>query len=335
LGGSAVVVKYLRGWLGRLLLAAVGLGLVVYLVKGAGVARVGHVLVAAGPWLPAIFALEIAQMISDVIALRFLLPRRGRDVPLATWLRSSAVTYAMMILLPAGRAAGEVTRATLMSKHVGASAAATASTQLQAGYIAAMAFAACVDCAGVASSAGFAAPLTLFLLLTATLTLAGAIAILAALANPHVSQWLDALRRRFKRNAAPLVLDAARGRLDFRAIVACCGGRVCQIAQYTLILTAIGGKPTLRAGLTAHGIHLVGATVGDIFPNQLGIVDGAYRAFAPMLGFGNAPERALSIAFIAHAVQLSMATVCVIVGALVRRARSPFESQPDSRPNPA
>jgi hypothetical protein len=73
-GVSAVVVKVLRGWLGRLLLATVGLSLVAYLVHGAGPGRVARVLIEAGPWLPAIFALEIVQILSDAVALNSLLP---------------------------------------------------------------------------------------------------------------------------------------------------------------------------------------------------------------------------------------------------------------------
>jgi hypothetical protein len=88
---------------------------------------------------------------------------------------------------------------------------------------------------------------------------------------------------------------------------------------------AIGGSPTLRGALTAHGIHLVGATLGDLLPNQLGVVDGAYRAFAPMLGLGHAPERALSIAFVAHTAQLTLASVCVVAASIIGHAKSRLE----------
>ena len=101
----------LRGWPGRLLLAACGFGIIAYLVHGAGPARVAGVLIEAGPWLPVIVVLELCQAGSDVTALALLLGAARRKVTSATWIRSSSVAYAMMILLPAGRAAGEVTRA--------------------------------------------------------------------------------------------------------------------------------------------------------------------------------------------------------------------------------
>jgi len=88
-----------------------------------------------------------------------------------------------------------------------------------------------------------------------------------------------------------------------------------------VLLAAVGGVASVRNAFIAHGIHLVGSTVGDVLPNQLGAVDGAYRAFAGAIGFAEAPARALSIAFLAHAVQLSCAAACIVVGALTRRVQ--------------
>src|SRR5205085_12011563 len=162
----ALVIAALRGWFGRLLLAAVGLGLVAYLVRGAGPDHVVQILLQAGPWLPAIVGLEVVQLLSDVVAIRMLLREGGervsstssealvREVPLSTWVRSSAVAYAMMVLLPAGRAAGEVARATLIAKHVGTGRAATASAELQGSYLSAIALASAAACVVVSIKFG-------------------------------------------------------------------------------------------------------------------------------------------------------------------------------------
>lgn len=316
-------MNVLRGWLGRLLLGTVGLALVAYLVRGAGPERVAHVLVQAGPWLPAIVALELAQMLSDVVALRALLPAGGRDVPAITWLRSSAVAYAMMILLPAGRAAGEVTRATLIAKHVAAPRVAIASTQLQAAYLIGIAIASAGAGVGVACGFGVRTLLVTLLAVNVAITSVTAVVLIGALADARVWRWLEKLRRRLTRDSAPPGGDTTRGPVRWQAIAACCGGRSAQLVQYGVILTAIGGAPTVQGALTAHGIHLVGATIGDVLPNGLGIIDGVYRAFASVLGLGAAPERALSIAFIAHAVQLSLASVCVVVASIVGHAERP------------
>jgi hypothetical protein len=58
-----------------------------------------------------------------------------------------------------------------------------------------------------------------------------------------------------------------------------------------------------------QGVHIVGATVGDAVPNQLGVTEGAYRVFAEAVGLGDAPARAVSIALAIRVVQLGLAGV--------------------------
>lgn len=124
-----------RRRLAPFLLATIGLSLVAFLIRGAGPAKVLRVLEQAAGWLPVLVALEVAQMASDIVALRGLFGREAARVPTATWVRSSALAYAMMILLPAGRASGEITRAALLARYVGAPWAATAAAQLQSSYL--------------------------------------------------------------------------------------------------------------------------------------------------------------------------------------------------------
>ncbi len=319
-------MNILRGWLGRLLLATVGLALVAYLVRGAGPDRVARVLLQAGPWLPAIFALEMVQILSDVVALRALLTAELPHIRFSTWLRSSAVAYGMMILLPAGRAAGEVARATLLAKDVSPQRMLIASTQLQAAYVIGNGVASAAACIAVALNAGYRSVLVILLAVNATIMAVSALALIAALSDARVWRWLDRLRSRLTREKAHPshgTDPGGRGQLGWRTIASCCAGRGAQLVQYGIILTAIGGARSVWGALTAHGIHLVGATLGDLLPNQLGVVDGVYRAFARVLGFAGAPERALSIAFIAHAVQLSLASVCVLIASIVGRVGKP------------
>ena len=142
--------------------------------------------------------------------------------------------------------------------------------------------------------------------------------VLAVLRGARAGRWIERLRRRFTRSDAPSPeLDPdARRRIPWRAAAVCSLSRSAQVVQYGVILAAVGGILTVRNAFIAHGIHLVGATLGDMLPNQLGVVDGAYRAFAAEVGFADAPARALSIAFVAHAAQLLCAATCVVVGAI-------------------
>jgi hypothetical protein len=321
------VTGVLRGPIGRLILATAGLGILAYLVRGAGPERVARVLWEARSWMPAILAFEIVQILGDVVALRLILRRRAAEVPASTWIRSSAVAYAMMILLPAGRAAGEVGRATLIAEHVGTPEALNASALLQASYVSAIGLASAAACAVVASSFGIRGPLALLLAANATLMFTIAGGLLAIARNARLGRWFQWARSRLAHPrsapaAAPVPSAATAFRLPWRSAIACVAARTAQLVQYGVLLAAVGGTASVRGAFIAHGIHLVGATIGDAVPNQLGVVDGTYRAFAAALGFADAPARALSIAFVAHAVQMTVAGLCVIVAAVTRRERA-------------
>ena len=90
----------------------------------------------------------------------------------------------------------------------------------------------------------------------------------------------------------------------------------------------------MHGAFLAHGIHLVGATAGDMIPNQLGVVDGVYKTFAPVLGFASAPARALSIAFVAHITQLLCASLCVVVAALTKGGGRSSQGSPQKLEHP-
>jgi hypothetical protein len=325
-GGAPHVVTERRVWrtiwrVGRRLLPAlIGLALIVLLVRGAGPRHVAEVLWEARAWLPIIVSLEVVQLLSDLATLSVLLGERRRDVPAGTWVRSSALAYALMILVPGGRAVGEVARVTVLAKPIGAPRAACASTQLQAAYAFAIALLSAIECAVVATSPAGRSPLPILLagnsLLMATLS-AG---LLAILWDARAGRWLDRMRRRFlpaSKDSAPLD-EATRRRWPWRAALLCTLSRTAQLVQYGVILRAVGGATGVRRAMIAHGVHLVGATFGDVVPNGLGIVDAAYRTFAAEVGFGDAPARALSIAFVAHLGQLMVATASVLTLLLSR-----------------
>ena len=313
-------------------LAVVGLLFVAYLVRGAGPARVAGVIWDARSWLPAIVGLELVQAASDFVTLRMLLGPRRLQVPISAWIRSSAVAYAMMILVPAGRAAGEVARATVVSRHVGAPTAATASTQLQAAYVFAIGALSIVDCVVVWASFGARSPLTLLLAANAALMMSIAATLLAILWHARVGPWLDRLRRHFvglPQDEVPIE-SARRRAIPWRAAAICTISRTVQVIQYGVILRAVGGTSSLGGMVIAHGIHLVGTTLGDVLPNGLGIVDGTYRTFAAAVGFGDAPARALSIAFLAHVAQLIVATASIVVLGMSGRAPANDAAAPTS-----
>jgi hypothetical protein len=317
--------KHAAGVALRLVLAAAGLALVAYLVRDAGPARVLAVLWQAGAWLPLILALELTQAICDVVALRTILGRGPWNaIPVPALVRSCGVAYAMMVLLPAGRAAGEVTRATILSKYLGVPRAASASTKLQAAYLFANGVLSAAAWVVVSGRLGAGSPLALLLLGNVVCQAFISVGLIAILWDARIGRWLDRVRRRvLGHRDEPLPHDPAeRRRLPWRAALVCSVARAAQVAQYGVILHAVGGVATVGAAFVAHGIHLIGATLGDFLPNQLGVVDGAYRAFAADVGFASEPARALSIAFLARIGQLICASAAVVVVAFLRNASS-------------
>jgi hypothetical protein len=311
--------------LAQITLAVIGLGLIAALVRNAGPEKVARVLLAAAWWLPLIVALEIAQMASDIIVLRHLLGARGPLVPASTWVRTSAISYAMMILVPTGRAAGEVTRGALIARHTGASWAATAGAQLQAAYLFANAALSVAALVAVASWWGAGSTLALLLAGNIVLMIVFSASILAVLRGDRTGRWIEGLRQRFmggKGASSPPLEPGMRRRLPWRAAGVCAVSRTVQVLQYGVILAAVGGTPSVHGAFVAHGIHLVGTTAGDLLPNQLGAVDGAYRAFASAIGLSGDPARALSIAFVAHLTQLLCAAGCIVVAVVTRRGES-------------
>jgi hypothetical protein len=309
---------------GRVALALAGLALIAYFVRGAGPSRVAEVLLRAGPWLPLIVLLEVAQPTTDVIALRYLLGKDASKVPLSTWARSSAISYAMMSLVPAGRVAGEVTRAALIASHVGAARAASASARMQSAYMFANGVLSAAACTVAAAWLGRTNVLTLLLLGNTTMMFVLSSALLAILWHGRVGRWLDTLRRRFvKVSEAPPALESAEERrVPWKPAIIASVGRASQTLQYGIILHAVGGAASVHGAFLAHGIHLVGATAGDMVPNQLGVIDGVYKTFAEVLGFAGTPERALSIAFVAHITQLLCASACVVGAAVTKTTRA-------------
>jgi hypothetical protein len=306
--------------LGRAALALAGLTLIAYLIRSAGPARVAEVLLQAGPWLPLIVLLEVAQPTTDVIALRYLLGKDARKVPLSTWARSSAISYAMMSLVPAGRVAGEVTRAALIAAHVGTGRAASASARMQSAYLFANGVLSSSACIAAAIWVGRTNILTLLLAGNALMMFVLSTALLAILWNGRVGRWLDGVRRRFVKvaEAPPALETPEERRVPWQSAIVATMGRASQTLQYGVILHAVGGTAGVHGALLAHGIHLVGATAGDMIPNQLGVVDGVYKTFAGDLGFGAVPARALSIAVVAHIMQLLCSSACVVGAAVTR-----------------
>ncbi len=296
----------------RLALLAGGIVLVSWLVSSAGYSRVGDAFRDAGPSLPFVVALELLIVMTDAAAARTLLGDAAGSVRASTWMRSMALAYAAGIVLPAGRAAGEGARASVLGADIGLVRAAAACSRVQTAALFGTAAASLV-----AAAAALPASTTLALLLAGNALLCTilAVVVLSLARWRRLRRWL---RARWPALAAQPSLTIAPGATATASLL-CTLGRALQAAQYAVVLGAVGGAVSLQAGLVAQGIHLVGATVGDAVPNQVGTNEGAFRIFAGTLGLADAPARALSIALVVRAVQLGLALVAFVVATLVSR----------------
>jgi uncharacterized membrane protein YbhN (UPF0104 family) len=292
-------------------LFVVGVLLVGWLVEQAGTSRVKAILAEAGEWLPLIVILELGIIASDVLATRWLLGGTAGAVRKMTWARSTALAYAMSVLLPAGRATGEAARAAALSRDVGWATAATATSTLQAAVLFGNAVA---SAAAALASANVSRMLTLLLGLNAVVCGGLGVLVLTLSRWSRLARWL---RARVAVPGAPAT-PIERGAVT-RAALLCVVGRAVQAIQYGVALHAVGGSAGTRAALITQGIHLVGATVGDAVPNQIGATDGAYRLFANALGLADAPARALSIALLVRIAQLGLAAIAVAIAWAVSR----------------
>jgi hypothetical protein len=313
----------------RPFLLVAGIGFAGFLVWRVGPGRVLGVLRDAGAWLPLVALLEMGFVATDIVGLRFLLGEHAKGISRTSWARSTALAYASTILLPTGRAAGEATRAAVLSVDVGVPVAAGVCARLQAAVLVANAVIS-VLIAGVlfATRRGITVALSLAMLGNALACAVLGTLLYAVLRGEGLWRWLA---RTFPRIAARVQRSAGesatRTQLGSRGIPASivCGvvGRLVQTAQFAVVMRAVGGLFTVPAAMTAQGVQIVGSTVGDVFPAQLGAAEGSYYACAGMLGLGSDPARAISIRILVLTAQLGLAVACLLVAASIGPARAP------------
>lgn len=316
-----------RGSLGRWVLFVLGIVAVVLLIRDAGWANVRSAVVRTAPFLPVVVLLEAAWVGCDTLALMGLYGREARrDVLPTDWLRSALWAYSIMILLPAGRAGGEVARASILSRPAGGRAIAH-STQLQAAVLLANTVISIPCLVAVGWSSGWLHPLSLLLVGNGVATAVAGMAILLVAKHSRLG---ERLARRFKAlrvigHEADRVLGPSKT-LPVLAIGWTSLGRALQTLQYGVILWAVGGVFGLHASLVTQGIHLVGAGLGDFVPNAVGITEGAYRIFAGALGLADEPARAISIALVARLCQFGLAGAALSTSQWMAHRRGSPES---------
>jgi len=315
----------------RWVLLAGGIGFIGYLVEKAGPRQVGDALLAAGPYIPLVILFEAVILATDTAAFASILgPEKRKAITGRGWVRSSCVSFLCLALLPAGRAASEVARATVIARYTGAFRSATAGAELQAAALIADGLISGAVGIGVYLMVGSQGKLAW--MLGGNFLLAGTLGFFLFLLLHHrgFAAWVKRKFPRFAKSAGDEVTTPRY--YGVLPTLWSFFGRWLQVAQYGVAVGAVGGALSLRGAFVGHGIHMVGATVGAAVPNQVGVVDGVYVAFANVLGFPGAPAKALSVALVLRASQLLFALVCLVAATLARETGEARASWPASKP---
>lgn len=307
----ARLIAAARSPLGRLVAVAAGMGGVALILHRIGFDVVTGTLAGAASGFPIVLALEAGVIACTMRSLLSLYGEAGRTIPRSQLVRTGLIGYAVMGLVPAGRAVAEVTRASLLARWVGAGRAAAAAGRLQAtslltnGIISVLAALAALSLVGPSW-------LVLAIAGNAALCLTLGLGVLFAASRSRVGAWLGRHIPAVRSFGAALD-EALEGEpvLPRGAIAWELAGRCFQTAQNGVILVCVGGALSLRGALTSEGIHLVGAAVGDLVPAQIGVQEGNFTLAARALSLP--ASGAVAIALLAHLSQLTW----VLVGSLV------------------
>lgn len=297
-------------------MAALALGGLAYLIGRIGPDVVLGALGRSANLLPVVLLLEAGIAALETVALRALYGADAHRIPTRVLVRACLTGYPVMCLVPVGRAAAEAARAVVLAPYTSAGIAAAVATRLQGvlslgnGLVCVMTAAAVVAAAGPPALAWALAGNS------AVMFVIGA-AVLALGAFARLGRGLARITQRAERFGAAFdgALRAAPP-LPVAPLAAAVAARLVQVTQYGVLVVAVGGAGGVSSALIAEGIHMLGASAGDLIPSQLGATEATFALSAPALGFAAAD--AVAIAILGRFAQLFWAAVGVVAAALER-----------------
>ncbi len=268
----------------RLVAAALGVAAMVGFVWHAGPVNIAEVLVRMRWAVVAATLFEGVRVVSETWGARALY---GPEVPRRALVRAQLAGYALCYVLPAGRAVAEACKAAMLSPHLPRARVVGVALATQAMALVAV---------GVASS---------LCLVVARGSLSGPLATALA-AHSAVTLGSGLL----------LLVTAARRMPPTGkgiALLAMLGSRAAQGAAVYVLLRAAAPHADMLDDLTVWGLHLMGASVGDLALAQVGFTDGALLLGAAAAHLDAAS--ALSVALAVRAAQMAWVAVGLAAGA--------------------
>ncbi len=285
----------------------VGAGALALLVRSVGPATLLSILRASARWVPVLFALDALRVVAEAVATWSLSERVRRRVPVPEVARIHLVAYAVAATMPAGRAAAEAVKAAMLSRFIGGPEAAAVATANQTSSMLGSALGA-LPCVAAALLLTGLSPLTLSFAGFVALTMVGFTALQVACRRGGLGGAL--LRRVTRMEQATQAFEDALKQIPVVppvATLAAVFSRAVVVVELGVVLFALGGRHGIGHALIAFGVSLVGGTVGDLVPGQLGATDGAFALAAPFLGLALVDGIAISV--LLHVVQAVWAVI--------------------------
>ncbi len=300
-----------------------GLTVLTLLVRSAGASALAAAMRSALPWLPVLLALDALRVGCDTLATYFAYGALGPKVPRGPLLRAHVIANAVTMLAPAGRTAAEATKAALLARWVGWPGATAAATLMQSLALVAGALIT-VPCALSAFILTGGSVLTYAIAGQGVGVLVLGLGLRVASRNQRIGRAFAKRSRKLETAADEFQKTTREGVLvPKKPLLALATGRACQIAQYAVLATAVGGLVTPTRVLLAQGVNMVGLAVGVLVPGQVGATDGAFAFSSEALAMTQA--QALAVAMLVHVLQV----IGIVVGTLTPLVwRLPDDSNP-------
>lgn len=293
-----------------------GLVTIGVLVRDVGASTLAAILERAALCLPFVMALEVCRIGADALTTYTALGASARLVPLRMLGRAAFIARAVSSIAPAGRTAAEATKATLLAPFAGASLATSAAATGQSVTLVSVGIVS-VPCAIAAWTLSGVSAVTLLLVAHAVLLVSTGVFLRVAMRSSVLGRLVFRVSRTAGASVSAFQAHARESRLLppgplFAALV----GRTLQIAQYALLARAVGASPGFGRALVAEGANMVSLAVGALVPGQVGVSEGAFVWSADAIGATSA--QAISIALLAHTLDLVFVPVGALVPFLVR-----------------
>lgn len=289
----------------RLAFSVAGLATVVFLVDRIGPTSLAPLLERAAPALPLVLALELCRQGCEAAGTYFACGDARRRVPFPVVFRAQLVGHALGHLLPAGRVAGEGSKAALVGPFVGTETAASAALTSQSMSLVAAGIVSALSCAAALERTGLSSLTTALLVHVVAASMLG-LGLRLATRSGHAARLLARLVRRLtRRDEAPSQLIRSGGSLAPLAML--CAGRVVAIGEIAVLALAAGVDVGLLGGLIAGGLQMLALAAGCLVPGQLGVTEGSLVVGAP--AFDATAGQALSVGLLLQAVQVVLVPV--------------------------